>query len=165
MKPTTLLAGSHLPVLDRLMSVVNKPVLELGIGWNSTPLLHWLCHEKGLLLFSFESDPDWLERFKEFETNTHKLFPHDFMTNLEVDFDLGLVFVDHRPARKRRSSALFFKDKADFIVLHDSELADNPAYKYTPIYDKFKYKYEYRNVGEPYTMILSNRIDPKGIFK
>lgn len=165
MKNTTLLAGSHIPVITKLMSHVDKPVLELGIGWNSTPLLHWLCHEKNLPLLSFESDENWLELFKSFETDTHHLFLHNFLEDIEVDFDIGLVFIDHRPARKRRSSAKFFKDKADFIVLHDSELAEDPAYKYTPIYEHFKYKHEYKVVGEPHTMILSNRVDLREVFK
>lgn len=165
MDDTTTRAGSHIPVINKLMARVNKPVLELGIGWNSTPILHWLCKEKNLPLLSFESDQDWLDRFLSFETETHHLFLHDFMTDIETDFDIGLVFIDHRPARKRRSSAKFFKDKADFIVLHDSELADDPAYKYTPIYKDFKYRHEYKVVGEPYTMILSNRINLEEVFK
>ncbi len=165
------LHGSHIPVLVKLMSLVDKPVLELGMGWNSTPLLHWMCKEKGLDLYSFESDYDWSDNFEDYEDQSHHFRVWDFgdwreeWFDKDDDFPLGLVFVDHRPARKRRSSALFFADKADFIVLHDSELADHPAYKYTPIYDRFKYKYEYKSVGKPYTMILSNKIDLKEVFK
>lgn len=164
MEETTLRAGSHIPVINTLMLHVDKPVLELGIGWNSTPIFHWLCQEKKLPLLSFESDQEWLERFKCFESETHHLFFHDFMSDIEVDFDIGLVFIDHRPARKRRHNAKYFKDKADFVVLHDSELANNPAYKYTPVYDEFKYKHEYKIVGEPHTMILSNRINLEEVF-
>jgi len=146
------------------MQYVDKPVLELGVGWNSTPLLHWMCKEKGLLLRSFESDPEWLELFRSFESESHKLSHHDFMTELDFGGGLGLVFVDHRPSRKRRSSAKFYADKADFIVLHDSDLADNPAYKYTPIYGNFKYRFEYKNVDKPFTMVLSNKIDIERLF-
>lgn len=169
MNDTTVLCGSHIPVLVRLMQYVDKPVLELGIGWNSTPLLHWLCKEKSLPLFSFESDYKWMKNFLNFSTENHSILQTDFLDihDLWSGYgirQLGLVLVDHRPARKRRSSALYFADKADFVVLHDSELSDHPAYKYTPIYGNFKYKYEYKSVGKPYTMILSNTIDVERIL-
>lgn len=162
MKKTTVLCGSHIPVLVRLMERVNKPVLELGIGYNSTPLLHWLCKEKELSLFSFESDQEWLEKFEEFKEDQHFLGFNDFlgetpMVNTSIEF--GLVFVDHRPARKRRSSVLSYKDKADYIVLHDSELKDDPAYKYRSIIKEFKYSFEYKKCGTPYTIVLSNKKD------
>lgn len=163
-KNTDVLAGSHLPLLIKLMERVDKPVLELGIGWNSTPLLHWLCKKKGLNLISLESDLVWLEKFQEFSGKFHTVGYFDFMdweqtflADKKISF--GMVFVDHRPARKRRSSALYFKDRANYIVLHDSELADDPAYKYRSVYDKFKYKFEYKAVGKPHTIVLSNKKD------
>jgi len=172
MNDTTVLCGSHIPVLTKLMPYVDKPVVELGIGWNSTPLLYWMCRDRGVHLFSFETDEKWADKFEVFaDTLYSSLYTTAEEWNLDVinrfipDVPLSIVFVDHRPARKRRSSAMFFKDKADFIVLHDSELADNPAYKYTPIYGNFKYTYEYKSVGKPYTMILSNKINLERIFQ
>lgn len=158
---STVLAGSHLPILAKLMERVDKPVLELGVGWNSTPFLHWMCKAKGLPLMSVESDRVWLKRFMDFNVGYHTLGYFDFndweKTNLNtINKKLGLVFIDHRPAKKRRSSARAFASRADYIVLHDSDLADHPAYKYTPIYNEFKYKFEYKDVGKPYTIVLSN---------
>ena len=165
-KITDVLAGSHIPVLVKLLPLLDKPVLELGMGWNSTPLLHWITKDLGVNLYSLESDWVWLSKFEQFMDSHHKIFAaYDFNDWSKSEFledipnNLGLVFVDHRPARKRRSSALFFKDRADFIVLHDSELADHPAYKYTPIYKEFRYKYEYTKV-RPHTIVLSNFFDP-----
>jgi len=160
------LCGTHIPVLVKLLNHLNKPVLELGIGWSSTPLLHWVCQEKNLKLISIESDGEWIKNFRTFRSKNHSIFQTDenFTLNFDLPEDFSLVFIDHKPARKRRSSAILFKDRADFIVLHDSELADHKAYKYTPIYDLFKYKFEYKGVGEPYTMVLSNKINLKEIF-
>lgn len=161
---STVLCGSHLPLLVKIMERVDKPVLELGMGYNSTPLLHWLCKEKELDLLSVESDEEWMTKFKEFDSDTHFISHFDFNDWNKTQIgkhneEFGLVFVDHRPARKRRHSALYFKDKADYIILHDSELADTPAYKYRPIYNQFKYIYEYKKCGTPYTMVLSNKKD------
>ena len=161
-KRTTVWAGSHLPMLAQLMEVVDKPVVELGIGYNSTPFLHWMCKLKGLQLMSFETDKKWFELFKDYQEEDHYLElakDWQFLDQLSQIDDFGIVFVDHRPAKKRRSSALKFKDSADYIVLHDSELADNPAYKYTDIYKEFKYMFEFKEVGEPFTVILSNKKD------
>ena len=158
----TVKAGSHIPVLVKIMGVIDKPVVELGMGWNSTPLLHWLCKEKGLYLSSFESDPDWIKLFVDFAEAGHNIEFIDFVErkpHFAGKADFGLVFVDHRPARKRRESVRYFADKSDYIVLHDSELSDDPAYKYTPLYQEFKYVYEYTKSGQPHTVILSNKKD------
>lgn len=170
MNDTTVLCGSHIPVLVKLIQHIDKPVVELGMGWNSTPLLHWMCKEKKIDIVSLETDPEWIKNFDSFKSKSHfiALVERDwnlFVIDSFIPYnELGLVFIDHRPARKRRSSVKFFADKADFILLHDSELADNPAYKYTSIYGNFKYKYEYKSVGKPYTMILSNKYDIERIL-
>jgi len=147
------------------MEHVDKPVLELGVGWNSTPLLHWLCKEKGIQITSVESEKDWLNKFLMYMEDGHNFIYNKFDKPLDFEGEMGLVLIDHRPARKRRSSAKYFADKAEFVLLHDSELADNPAYKYTGVYGNFKYRYEYKGVGKPYTMILSNTIDIERILK
>lgn len=155
---STVLAGSHIPVLVKIMERIDKPVLELGIGYNSTPLLHWMCKEKDVNLHSYESDPEWLNKFLEFETENHILTSFDFSKIIPINVgDWGLVFIDHRPAYKRKYSALHFKDTADYIVLHDSE--QGKPYSYKKIYDQFKYIYEYKKCGKPYTVVLSNRKD------
>lgn len=165
-----VLCGSHIPVLVKLMEHVNKPVLELGVGYSSTPLLHWLCKDKRITLYSAETDNVWADRFKEYSDQfSHYLFyvNNDWNWAFIDDFiprKLGLVFVDNRPAKKRVSNAVYFKDRADFIVLHDSELADHPAYKYDRAYKHFKYVYHYTKV-KPYTAILSNFIDVERMYE
>ena len=156
-----VLAGSHIPVLDVLINVTRfdkrNSVLELGSGFNSTPFLYWMCQSQKRHLESYENDREWIEKVG---------YPIFYTENFSIESPVpfwSIVFVDHRPARKRRSSALFFKDKARFVVLHDSELADNPAYKYRSIYKDFKYRFEYV-MTKPYTIILSNFDDPSVYF-
>lgn len=153
MKRTTVWCGSHIPLLIKLMPKVNLPILELGMGWNSTPLLHWLAKEKGLFIYSFESDPEWIKFFEEYKDEGHSVN----LTNFENTFpgNYGLVFIDHRPAYKRKYSALKYKDTADYIVLHDSE--QGKPYSYDKIIDQFEDHFEYKSVGKPYTLVLSNR--------
>lgn len=156
MKRTTVLAGSHIPILVKLIGQISDPILELGMGWNSTPLLHWMAKEKEVRVFSYESDPEWFKFFEEYQENMHSVKLVDNF-DFELQTRLGLVFIDHRPAYKRKESALRYKDSADYIVLHDSE--QGKPYSYEKILDQFKYEYELRSVGKPYTLVLSNKKD------
>lgn len=155
-KQVDILAGSHIPVMVKLLNATKGSVLELGAGYNSTPLLYWMCQSQNRHLESYENDKEWIKKLQ---------YPVTYTDNWEMDLDIfwDIVFIDHRPAKKRRSSALYYAKKAKFIVLHDSELADHPAYKYTPIYKEFKYKYEYTKVT-PHTIVLSNFVDPKTLL-
>lgn len=155
-KTVNMMAGSHIPALVTLLEVTFGSVLELGCGYNSTPVLYWLCKSKNRILESYENDKEWIDKVG---------YPIQYTEDFKIKSDTfwDIVFIDHRPARKRRESALYYKDKSRFVLLHDSELADNPAYKYTPIYKEFKYKYEYTKVI-PHTMILSNFEDPSKYF-
>lgn len=151
-------AGSHLPVLYKLLQATDGAVLELGAGWNSTPLLYWICKVEGREFQSYENDKEWINALQ---------YPVKYASDWEWVDGVGefwsIALVDHKPARKRRSSAKKLKDRARFVVLHDSELANHPAYKYTPIYDEFKYRYEYKKTT-PHTMVLSNFEDPTPIL-
>lgn len=158
-KNTNILAGSHIPVLAKLMAHTDGNVIELGCGFNSTPFLYWMCKAEGREFSSYENDKDWIDKVGY----PVSFVQTDWIIIPEKELKYDIVLVDHRPARKRRSSAMAFKDSAKFILLHDSELADHPAYKYTSIYKHFKYRYEYTKTT-PHTMVLSNFVDPKTIL-
>jgi hypothetical protein len=63
--------GTHLPLLMRAIINTTGPVLELGVGWNSTPVLHEAC--SGRLLVSVENEPQWAENFRFLETPQHRI--------------------------------------------------------------------------------------------
>ena len=84
-----------------------KPVVEFGCGSYSTPILHSLCADKFLL--SLDSRKEWLDRFKHYANDNHKLL---WMSNwdkfynvksspisvvLYGDYCWGVVFIDHDP--------------------------------------------------------------------
>ena len=75
----------------------------------------------------------------------------------------SIVLIDHRPALRRHVDALKFANIADYVVMHDSEPEIDRFYKYSRIYNKFKYVYQYTKI-KPNTAILSNFSDPKLIF-
>ena len=45
---------THMPVIIKFIQATEGRVLELGAGLFSTPLLHWLCAEKGRKLYTYE---------------------------------------------------------------------------------------------------------------
>lgn len=102
-----------------------------------------------------ETDKEWIDKLQYPGIHVKDWDKISF----ETQDHWSIALVDSKPARKRRSLVKRLKNCADFVVLHDSELADNPAYKYTPVYKEFKYKYEYTRVM-PRTMVLSNFKNP-----
>lgn len=160
---STVAAGSHIPILVKLLEA-NKtrnhgPILELGIGYNSTPLLHWMCQTHRIPLFSYETDNEWLERFVEFSDTNHSLLPVKDWKDIQLNSSFwGIVLVDSRPAKERAHLATRVKDNADFVVLHDSEPEIDRFYRYGRAYRGFKYRYDFKKVM-PNTTVLSNSFD------
>src|SRR3989304_370754 len=156
------LHGSHLPILVKAIErVPTKPVLELGMGWNSTPILHWLCKDQGRYLMSVDTDPKWITNFEDYRSETHDIFLHTREESINTGMDKlrwGVVLIDGRPARHRHKFAIKFKYSADIVIIHDSEPEINKFYRYDRIWDHYRYRYDYKKF-KPYTTVLSNKID------
>lgn len=158
---TDVLSGSHLPVLADIVLKTNGAVLEMGMGLNSTPLLHWVCTAHQRQLVSLENDIKWIEPNKAFENEFHKVELIKDWDKAKIDSThWSVVLIDHRPALRRKVDAVRLKNRANFILLHDSEPEINRFYGYSRVYPHFKYVYHYRKV-KPFTTVLSNFINIK----
>ena len=133
--------GTHFPVLAACVHRTQGPVLELGAGDYSTPLLHLLC--KGRTLVTVESNPEWLKLFKDTENENHKLIlvkNYDEAKIIdEVNWDVALV--DHAPGPRRVTEIKRLQNRARFIIVHDT---DDPGYHYEPVLATFKYRFDYK---------------------
>lgn len=158
-RQTDILSGSHIPVLVKLLEISDGAVLEMGMGLNSTPLLHWLCTAKERQLVSLENDPKWLGHNKAWENGFHRV---EFVENWEkANIDnthWSVVLIDHRPALRRKEDAIRLKNNANFVVVHDAEPEINRFYRYDKIDPHYKYKFLYDRV-KPYTVVYSNFVD------
>jgi len=167
--------GSHLFPL--LVAVVNTdgPILEMGSGHNSTPALHALCSATGRYLLTTETDKKWMNQFSYLEQSWHQfqyvpVYDDDFEVNpkpslwnsVGANMHWGVVFVDHRPAERRKVDIARLKDQADIIVVHDTEGA--PCYDYESVLKTFKYRYDYKKYS-PWTTLVSDSIDVVRLFK
>jgi hypothetical protein len=64
----------------------------------------------------------------------------------------GTVFVDNSPASQRLPMIQRFADKAECLVVHDTE---DKQYDIEEELNKFKYRYDYTKVT-PHTTVVSN---------
>ena len=114
--------SSHQPVLYETVKRTAGNVLEFGCGYGSTPMLHNLCKKSGKKLLSLESDAEWVESFKNYETEWHEfILVTDWKEALEgIDLDsYEVAFIDQDTMGARYSTIMALKDKVKFLVLHD----------------------------------------------
>lgn len=157
--------GSHIPILTKVMALSDGPVLEMGMGPFSSPILHWLCLDKKRQLFSYENNPNWFKKNSVFKRHFHKV---TFVENWD-DVDIenvhwGVVFIDHAPNDRRIVDIKRIANKADYIIMHDSGDYQDEHYRYNEIYPLFKYRYNYER-QKPYTTVVSNFKDLSNLNK
>jgi len=156
-------AGSHLPILCKAFEHSDGPILEMGTGYWSTPILDMLCKlRKKRHILSLENDPEYYEINKaKYQSSYHDVKLINDWDNAPIDDNFwGLVLIDHRPALRRKTDIVRLRLKAYYILAHDSEQEINQFYRYDRVYKHFKYRYEFKDCP-PETTIFSNFSDLK----
>jgi hypothetical protein len=154
-----ILAGSHIPLLTRIVDLSEGEILEVGTGYFSTSLLHWLAHVYKRTVYSYENNPNWYKKFLRSSSKYHKFF---FVNNWD-EIPLtppsgkrwGVIFIDHSPTDRRIIEIEKFAKIADFIVIHDTETDKEKYYHYSKIWPLFKYIYHFNKIY-PWTSVVSN---------
>ena len=119
--------ATHQPVLMEVLRRTRGPVLELGCGHFSTVLLHQLCAPSRRFLMSVESDPAWIRQFHGTYRADWHMFAHatdwDVALNHPIiqNTEWSVILIDQDPREARAMSVRMFKDKADYLVMHDAE--------------------------------------------
>lgn len=150
---------THVPALAAAVAHTTGPVLELGCGHGSTPLLHAMCQPTARVLCTVESDSHWAEPFAGRFTAPW----HGFYHCGADDWDTGhpvltlaafhLVFIDHGN-RKQRGASLAMcaaMDSNPVVVVHDAHATD--FYCLTEPLKLFPHQAWYRGYW-PHTVIL-----------
>jgi hypothetical protein len=117
--------GSHLPALLACVAATDGPILEAGVGWNSTPMLHALCAPTERQLMSLDGNPEWLERFSHLDRPWHVLrhvsdWDHPPLRGFGEELHFVLAFVDH-DANPRGPLLDILRLRCELVVMHDSE--------------------------------------------
>lgn len=146
---------THQAMLIKSLLYTKGTVMELGGGPFSTPLLHWLCKAQNRSLITYENDWEfykYLYRFKSRQHSVRFIKDWDAVSRRQ---HFGVVFLDHAPANRRAVDAINLKDKADIIVIHDSQATDCEL---DGVWQHFKYRHDW-GPCKPFTTVVSNTID------
>lgn len=152
--------STHMLTLMRAVQATKGDVCEVGAGFYSTALLHWLLRDRKLV--TYESDPDYYHYAWKFRTSNHRVRKTEDFSDMDFDRHWSVVFIDHSADRSknphtRADDALKFKN-ADLIVLHDTEPENEAQYGYPKLWSKFKYRYDWKG-SKPWASVVSNTID------
>lgn len=162
------------------------PILELGTGWYSTPILHEIAVSQQRHLVTLDNNKYWLEQFKA--TNWQSVTPlpigleHEFHLFHYVEWwdDVRLKVRDYFPESEKNRWSVVFVDNGPPIeryylmrrfffeieknlqkeptvfVFHDTE--DYHPYGYSRIIPKFRYKFTDK-AQLAHTTVCSNEFD------
>ncbi len=118
--------ATHQPFLWHILKKTSKPILELGSGYGSTPLLHAYSAKHGIPLYTLDHDAEWLSRFSSLKSELHRHICVDitkgwdaFQEAVPKGIEWGIVFVDQGSWESRVDCARILKEKADYILVHD----------------------------------------------
>jgi hypothetical protein len=154
--------STHIPVLIKALRMTEGAVLEMGAGFFSTPIIHWLCVPHRRYVTTLESNTQFLELALNFKDTYHRVKSVKNWEEAKIESDWGMAFIDHDPASRRRHDLARLANCARLIVLHDTSPAQDHSFGYKDIYPLFKYIYHYWDIF-PGTSMLSNYIDLDGI--
>src|SRR3990170_1708216 len=153
--------GSHLPVLIRVMSITSGDALEMGMGYSSTPVMHWMCATTKRRLVSYENDQKHFDLWRQYEQDFHQvIFTGDWDT-ADIERPWDVAFIDHHPGERRKEDARRVAQYAKYVILHDSDGRDDRKFHYSEIYPLFRWRYSY-DLYRPQTIVLSNFVDLTG---
>jgi len=151
--------GSHLPTLIKVVQMTTGPILELGIGMFSTPVLHWLCYENKRELVSYEQEDWYLKLFRYFNNDYHKIIEVKDWDKIEIERPWDVVLVDHNDDR-RVDEIKRLVNHVNYIIVHDTGPGPitEAHYHYSKIFPLFKYRYDTEGTRNR-TTVLSNFVD------
>ena len=149
---------TYMPLLIRAVLATRGPVLELGAGLYSTPLLHWLAAENRRKLVTYEKYPEYYEFAQLFKSRTHAVQRIDDWMAIDTKTHWSVVLIDQDS--KRAQTAILLKNNADIIILHDS---DHPSCGYHAVYPHFTYRYDW-TFCKPHTTAVSNTMDVRTLL-
>jgi hypothetical protein len=145
---------SHQAVLCAVAAKTHGPILELGCGYGSTPVLHGLCLAQSRDLHTLEENQEWLQKFMHFRAKHHVLRRVESWEDLpEYQDRWSVVFVDHGGYLLRGYSIQALANSADYIIAHDS--CHGHLYGYENVLNTFTHRYDFTR-WPPHTTVVSN---------
>ena len=146
--------ASHLIYLIDWVRRTNGPVVELGIGFGSTPILHELCRDRKLV--SYENKPRFFAEFARYASPWHEMKFVESWDKAELECPWSVAFVDSWPGPSRPELIKRLRPWADYLIIHDTEKRHDRYYHMKDLIRTFRYRVTYK-AWEPYTSVVSDR--------
>ena len=145
--------STHIPLLASVIATARPgPVLEIGVGRGSSPMLVEMCRAMGRELVGIDQDAGWLDEIRDLSYPRLVHMPNwdalpAWLRNEDPHKHWAVIFIDHGPGEARLPVLKMCKGWAEFIVCHDTF---NPGYLVGM--DDFLATFEYRS---DYTLMTS----------
>lgn len=159
------IVGSHQRLLVAAALRTSGPILELGVGWYSTPILHEIARAQQRPLLTIDNNSDWLRQFQPLNSEFHKLRlvgwwgeMYDLVAK-ELGERIGLAFIDQGQPIEREYAIRNLLDKVGVFVMHDTE--EGFAYGYSRTIPMFRHLFTDK-CQAAWTTVASNEIDVSG---
>lgn len=130
---------NHRPLLLLGLDLTEGLVVEFGSGEGSTPHLRQYCQDQNRNFESWESNKEWAKKTGSNYTSSWEM--------PSVYRKCGLFFCDHAPGEHRHVVVERMANKADIIVIHDTEEGGAGDYKFERIWHLFKYRLNLNKTG------------------
>lgn len=156
--------GSHQPVLIHVLNTITSgTVLEFGMGWNSTAIMHTICQNQDRKLISIDDSVEWINKFLSYKNQNHDMWLVKEKELLEKRYDFfnekfAIAFIDGKPEYRQKLIELL-KGNVDYFVVHDTEeivkMIPYPKYSYKYDFTGFKHVLHFKQ-ARPTTSVLSD---------
>ena len=150
--------SSHQPVLIKLLEQIQNPkVIELGVGFGSTPLIV----KSSSYSEHYDTEQSWLDKFIELQSTDHIFHKINNYSKYEWQEDIfskewDIAFVDNAPGESRQSNLIKLMNNSKYIICHDTEeVYKEAASDYKWDFSQFKHHFVFTEYNT-YTTVVSN---------
>jgi hypothetical protein len=169
--------STHQPLLVAAMVHTDGPILEIGGGFYSTPLISAFANGQMRRALTLDTSEYFVGILKDLQSDYHRIeqipgIPFDpigkfspeggrkaaYYVGLQQDVleqnpgPFSVVFVDQGPGFLRAPAVKFYADRAEFIVVHDTNHAER--YRFG-LMSNFAYRWDF-TAHIPFTTVVSN---------
>lgn len=150
---------SHRLLLWGALQATEGHVVEFGIGPGSTSMLDEYCRDNGRMLFSYENNKEWFDKYAYMHSGYHYMnFVEQWDDAIAKHREpVGVAFIDNAPGERRRYDIALFCNIAQIVVVHDSE-PEATGYGIPLVAPLFKYRKDDPSFPA-HTTAFSNFID------
>jgi hypothetical protein len=154
--------NNHRPLLRMALDATSGSILELGMGDGSTPFLHDYAEQYKRKLISYDHNDKYTLRYIHLESVHHTILVADWEKTQIEEKQWSVVLIDQWPAERRHIDAINLKDKAELVIIHDSE-PQSTGYMMDKVWPHYKYRLNLVHPDhEAHACMLSNSIDITG---